>query len=174
MSSQSEYHANYDALMQLPLVQSLIAKNKKLRKKNRALKNLIYSLPEFRRPSTYSDSESREVPPPVHIKVEKGANREHIDLTQSDDDTDCRDNIVYRIEEVKRSPFPTVGADESDNETIMSCPNNTPKSTYSDQYRTVYSEDGETLLSVDKKTMLQSGVGGLTNCQNAPTDVADE
>ena len=42
------HRANYDAMLELPIVKSLLAKNKTLQKENKALKNLIYSLPEFR------------------------------------------------------------------------------------------------------------------------------
>ena len=39
---------NYQFLLSLPIVVELIQKNKKLRKENKSLKNLIYSIPEFR------------------------------------------------------------------------------------------------------------------------------
>ena len=40
------------AIMALPVVQQIVEKNKKLKQKNKALKNLIYSLPEFRQKSS--------------------------------------------------------------------------------------------------------------------------
>ena len=40
------------AIMALPMVQKIVEKNKKLKQKNKALKNLIYSLPEFRQKSS--------------------------------------------------------------------------------------------------------------------------
>ena len=42
------YQINYNAMMSLPMVKSLVEKNKKLRKENKSLRNLICSLPEFR------------------------------------------------------------------------------------------------------------------------------
>ena len=43
-----DYKENYYAIMNLPCVQRIIKKNKKLRKENKSLRNLIHSLPEFR------------------------------------------------------------------------------------------------------------------------------
>jgi hypothetical protein len=42
------YEQNYNAILNLPMVKSLIEKNKKLRKENKSLRNLICSIPEFR------------------------------------------------------------------------------------------------------------------------------
>ena len=48
--STNDYEANALAIMDLPFVKKLVEENKKLKRKNKALKSLIYSLPEFRRP----------------------------------------------------------------------------------------------------------------------------
>jgi hypothetical protein len=48
MPSYQELNNMYDTIANLPIVRNLIDKNKQLRKENRALKNLIYSIPEFR------------------------------------------------------------------------------------------------------------------------------
>jgi cobalamin biosynthesis protein CobT len=42
--SQSQ---NYDALLQLPIVQKLLAKNRKLKQQNKALKTIVYNFPEM-------------------------------------------------------------------------------------------------------------------------------
>jgi hypothetical protein len=44
----SIYEDTYNAVLDLPCVQRIIKKNKKLRKENKALRSLIRSLPEFR------------------------------------------------------------------------------------------------------------------------------
>ena len=44
----SSIQENYAALLDLPIVRQLIKKNARIRKENKALKSLIYSLPEFR------------------------------------------------------------------------------------------------------------------------------
>ena len=68
-----DYEANVLAIMELPFVKKLIEENKKLKKKNKALKNLIYSLPEFRRPEVthHVDSDVEIVEPPTEIKKER-------------------------------------------------------------------------------------------------------
>ena len=47
---ETKYKTTYDAIMDLPCVQSIIKKNKKLKKENKSLRNLIQSIPEFRQP----------------------------------------------------------------------------------------------------------------------------
>ena len=46
----TKYKTTYDAIMELPCVKSIIKKNKKLKKENKSLRNLIQSIPEFRQP----------------------------------------------------------------------------------------------------------------------------
>jgi hypothetical protein len=64
--SSENMEENYNALLDLPIVKKLIQKNAKLRKENKALKSLIYSLPEFRCVCRTSSEE-----PIVHVKTEK-------------------------------------------------------------------------------------------------------
>ena len=89
MSHTQEYQLNYNALLMLPIVQDLMKQNKKLSKRNhklsarnKSLKNLIYSLPEFRN-SCCCNSHSTETN--VVVKTEKIDPEPSI---QSDDDTD--------------------------------------------------------------------------------------
>ena len=70
----SIYEDTYNAVLDLPCVQRIIKKNKKLRKENKALRSLIRSLPEFRQQphccSTYTQCSHDE---PVKIKIEPGS-----------------------------------------------------------------------------------------------------
>jgi len=59
---------NYTALLKLPIVSKLIRKNARLERENKALKSLIYSLPEFRCQCRSSSVSSKR---DVHIKTEK-------------------------------------------------------------------------------------------------------
>ena len=47
-SMNMTYKMNFDAILDLPIVKKIIEKNKILKRENKSLKNLIYSLPEFR------------------------------------------------------------------------------------------------------------------------------
>ena len=117
MSLTTEYQANYDALMALPLVQSLIKKNKKLSKRNKALKNLIYSLPEFRTNNRQCCCAAADLPnrnnkcintDDVIIKTEKGSCVQEVSsgnicdldvvIVETNNVTN-KQNINYEIEE---------------------------------------------------------------------------
>ena len=101
MTSMQE---NYVALLNLPIVHRLINKNAKLRKENKALKSLIYSLPEFRCECKGFGSSTRH----VEIKKEKEDNipvqcdtleeDDEIVFVASDNETK-KINIVYEIAE---------------------------------------------------------------------------
>ena len=66
-----DYEANALAIMELPFVRKLIEENKKLKTRNKSLKNLIYSLPEFRLPDYANDSDDDvKIINPVKIKKE--------------------------------------------------------------------------------------------------------
>ena len=99
---------NYNAILTLPCVRSILKKNKKLRKENKSLRNLIQSLPEFRnqncscnQPKQKNRKKSVNY---VDIKIEPDA----ISLdstTINDSDIEILEtpanlpNIIYDIEE---------------------------------------------------------------------------
>jgi len=60
----SSIEENYVALLNLPIVRQLIRKNAKIRKENKALKSLIYSLPEFR-------CDCRGYSPSIKVEIKK-------------------------------------------------------------------------------------------------------
>ena len=100
MSSMQE---NYAALLDLPIIRQLIKKNAKLRKENKALKSLIYSIPEFRCECRKSGSSIK-----VSIKKEKeDVIPVQCDTLEEDDEVvfvaqenDVKKiNIVYEIDE---------------------------------------------------------------------------
>ena len=86
----NKYKSNYNALKDLPIVQKLLKKNEKLKKENASLKNLIYSLPEFRKDCyiNYHNKPHKR----VHIKKEPGIDAEIIDLTDTN-----HENITYSL-----------------------------------------------------------------------------
>jgi len=93
--------ANYVALLNLPIVKELLRKNKKLRKENKSLKNLVYSLPEFRC-VCHRSSETRT----VRIKKEPRNQEEPTECEPLAEDEDEvvfveaeKQNIVYVIDE---------------------------------------------------------------------------
>jgi len=55
------YKMNYDILLELPIIKKLIKANELLKKENKALKNLIYSLPEFRSNKTTTQKPRRKL-----------------------------------------------------------------------------------------------------------------
>ena len=63
------YEETYNAIIALPCVQKIIQKNKKLRKENKSLRNLIQSIPEFRQPLRQCHCSQPDTVP-VTIKVE--------------------------------------------------------------------------------------------------------
>ena len=99
MTSMEE---NYAVLLQLPIVSKLLKRNAKLRKENKALKSLIYSLPEFRCVSRSNTSSN------VDIKQEKDDSIPvQCDTLEEDDEVvfvapennTKKINIVYEIDE---------------------------------------------------------------------------
>ena len=112
------YEENMNAILNLPIVKELMKKNKKLQKKNKALRNLIYSLPEFRC-SCYKNccgqnkiqplfEQTVEFVDKVCIKKEPGADeiRELNALVDDevvilDKNPNDKPNIVYEVEETE-------------------------------------------------------------------------
>ena len=112
------YEENMNAILNLPIVKELMKKNKKLQKKNKALHNLIYSLPEFRC-SCYKNCYGQNKVQPlfeqtvefvdkVFIKKEPGTDEVREPEICIDDEVvildknpDVKPNIVYEIEEVE-------------------------------------------------------------------------
>jgi len=100
------YKANYDVILSLPIVQELLKKNKKLRKENKALKNLVYSLPEFRC-ECHSNDVPRQTLDLVKIKSEPGIEPTQCEPLVANDDDDvifvepppANPNIVYVIDD---------------------------------------------------------------------------
>ena len=79
------YKENFSAILQLPIVKKLLKKNKKLEKENKSLKNLIYSLPEFRRNDNCNNCCNSKC-----VKIKK----EPIDIIDLTND----ENITYSFE----------------------------------------------------------------------------
>jgi len=106
MSTMKE---NYAALLDLPIIRTLINKNSKLRRENKALKSLIYSLPEFRcecrsnhnKTSNYNKTED------VYIKTEKEdfipvqceTLEEDDEVVYIPQDENKKINIIYEIDD---------------------------------------------------------------------------
>jgi len=112
------YEENMNAILNLPIVKELMKKNKKLQKKNKALSNLIYSLPEFRCNCYKNCCGQNKVQPlfeqtvefvdKVFIKKEPGTDevRELNALVDDevvilDKNPNDKPNIVYEIEETE-------------------------------------------------------------------------
>jgi hypothetical protein len=100
---------NYEALLGLPIVQELLRKNKKLRKENKALRNLICSLPEFRCDYAHpkeSHAQSGEFRSPVNIKIESEHEPTPCDTLVDDDEVVLvqkhpSENVVYVIDDMQ-------------------------------------------------------------------------
>ena len=104
MDSEQVYRQNYAALWELPIVKKLLRKNKKLRKENKSLKNLIYSLPEFRCRCSNGEPLHESTTRTIHIKQESVASEptECDPLTDNDDVVFIdknKQNIIYEINE---------------------------------------------------------------------------
>ena len=113
------YEENMNAILNLPIVKELMKKNKNLRKKNKALRNLIYSLPEFRCGCNIQCCGKPKVTPvfeqtvefvdKVFIKKEPGVDEvrepENICIDDEvvilDKNPNDKPNIVYEIEETE-------------------------------------------------------------------------
>ena len=103
MYSGESMEENFSALLNLPIVMRLLQKNAKLRKENKALRSLIYSLPEFR-----CECKSKTVSNTVEVKTER--EEEHIPmpcepLADNDEVVFVSEpevkkiNIIYEIQE---------------------------------------------------------------------------
>jgi len=108
MDSEQVYRQNYAALLDLPIVKELLRKNKKLRKENKSLKNLIYSLPEFRCICSNVEPSRESTTRTIRIKREPVASEptECETLTENDDVVFIdknKQNIVYVINEADDS-----------------------------------------------------------------------
>ena len=122
-----DYEANALAIMELPFVKKLIEENKKLKSRNKALKNLIYSLPEFRHPANVPDSDVEIIEKPVQIKKEPIV----YEIQEKDDSTIGSPNIVgdltrceYSLNSFTDIDAPTIDDDDT-------------KIIYTDDYETV-------------------------------------
>ena len=97
----SDYDVTIHAISQIPFVKDLRKKNKRLRREIKALKNLIYSLPEFR----CRCIESTTVEHNVKIKTEPGLEPTPCDTLADGDDVVYveksreTENIVYVIDD---------------------------------------------------------------------------
>ena len=92
----SDYEATIRAVLSIPFVKELNRENKHLRKELKALKNLIYSLPEFRRDNNVSTQRTQ-----VKIKKEPGLVEEDSDddVVILDTPKNPKENIVYVIDD---------------------------------------------------------------------------
>jgi len=101
----SDYETTIRAILSIPFVKELKRENKHLRKELKALKNLIYSLPEFRRDNNVSTRQTQ-----VKIKKEPG----------QDDDIDRpkaqKENIVYVIDDTVILQAVQAGDEEAEEE----------------------------------------------------------
>ena len=134
----NKFEDTYNAIMDLPCVQRIIKKNKKLRDENKSLRNLIQSLPEFRQPTSICKCTQTTPTEPIdssttrHIKIktEPGQTQSGV----SDDDVIILDsptknpveNIVYDIEEAVDASDDELDEDEFKCETCstVQCKNN--------------------------------------------------
>ena len=106
---------NYQFLLSLPIVVELIQKNKKLRKENKSLKNLIYSIPEFRckcsNTNTIHETKSNKISP-LRKTVQKSTKTDEKNIklnvvkTEIIDVSD--DDSVVFVEKVKKEITPNI------------------------------------------------------------------
>ena len=109
---QSELDLTLYMLTQVPFVKNLIEKNKKLKKENKSLKNLVYTLSDIQRSSVNTHQERKKEK--KHKKDKSHHNsvpikQEHVDLPELDDiefvgattttDNNPRSQDVYVIKE---------------------------------------------------------------------------
>ena len=99
---------NYNAILDLPCVRSILKKNKKLRKENKSLRNLIQSLPEFRNKNCCcnqpNQTNKNKLVEYVDIKIENDAlSLDSTTICDSDieiiETPSSLPNIIYDIEE---------------------------------------------------------------------------
>ena len=97
----SSIEENYVALLNLPIVRQLMRKNAKLRKENKSLKSLIYSLPEFRcvcRTSTNNVEIKQEKEDNIPVQCETLEEDDEVVFVAPENETK-KINIVYEIDE---------------------------------------------------------------------------
>jgi hypothetical protein len=102
--TMSDYETTIRAIMQIPFVKDLRKENKSLRKEINALKNLIYSLPEFRCRCEPLRHVQRHVDHNVKIKTEPGLEPTPCDTLADGDVVFVEksretENIVYVIDD---------------------------------------------------------------------------
>jgi len=115
-----DYEETYNAVMSLPCVQRLIKKNKKLRKENKSLRNLIQLLPEFRnQPCSINNDSSTSVPIKIEKKTQNETTQVNLPLGNIDSEVeivvptvDFKENIVYDI--IEESSETTAEEEEED------------------------------------------------------------
>jgi len=131
-----DYEANALAIMELPFVRKLIEENKKLKTRNKALKNLIYSLPEFRRP-IYGDDSDDEVKIINPVKVKK----EHIvyEIEEKDDDSVDEPKIAVDLTQCEYSMNSFTSVDD----VVTNKPLSNDKCVYTDGGETVFRKNEE-------------------------------
>jgi len=103
MSSRKLHEDTYNALLQVPFIRKIMDTNKRLKKENKILKTLIYSMPEFRCKCNTTDDI------PIHIKTEEDTEgtipiqceplAENDEVVYVADPEVKKINIVYEIEE---------------------------------------------------------------------------
>jgi hypothetical protein len=101
----SSIQENYAALLDLPIIRKLIKKNAKLRKENKALKSLIYSIPEFRCECRNSGSSikvsiKKEKEDVIPVQCETLEEDDEVVFVAPENDVK-KINIVYEIDEVE-------------------------------------------------------------------------
>ena len=106
---------NYQFLLSLPIVVELIQKNKKLRKENKSLKNLIYSIPEFRCKCSNSNTipelkSNKNAPLRKTISKSTETDEKNIILNSVKNEKfeDSDDDSVVFIDEVKKEITPNI------------------------------------------------------------------
>ena len=113
MPHSQHYKENFDAVLDIPVVKELlkqnnklIKRNKKLSKRNKILKNVIYSVPEFRNPCnscSCNHNKQKSCRDNVVVKTEKkytetGSQSEDNDIIILD--TPAKEEIKYEILEI--------------------------------------------------------------------------
>jgi flagellar biosynthesis GTPase FlhF len=100
----SDYETTIHAILQIPFVKDLRKKNKRLRREIKALKNLIYSLPEFRCRCEQKPHMQQNIEHNVKIKTEPGLEPTPCDTLADGDVVFVEksretENIVYVIDD---------------------------------------------------------------------------
>ncbi len=101
-TTRNAFKATLDAIMNIPIVKNIIDENNKLKrknadlkKKNKALRSVIYTMPEFRNKCSCESSCDKPI---VSIKKEKIDNDDDIEIIEPVE----KENIVYVIKEEEK------------------------------------------------------------------------